>query len=95
MGYASLSADKYLIQGRQVNFIKIYFSPLFAFVQNFIFKMGFRDGWKGFVCASMTAWYTFMKYTKLRELEKEKIFAEKKIKSIPLNVEAVVNLSAT
>ena len=95
MEYASLSADKYLIQGRQVNFIKIYFSPLFAFVQNFIFKMGFRDGWKGFVCASMTAWYTFMKYTKLRELEKEKIFAEKIIKRIPLNVEAVVNLSAT
>jgi len=70
MEYASLSADKYLKQGRHASFIKIYLAPLFAFVQNYIFKMGFRDGWKGFVCACMTSWYTFMKYTKLKELEK-------------------------
>jgi glycosyltransferase involved in cell wall biosynthesis len=95
MEYAALSADKYLMQGRQENFIKIYFSPLFSFIQNYIFKMGFRDGWKGFVCASMTAWYTFMKYTKLKELKKEKIFAENKIKTIPLNIEEAVNLSAS
>ncbi|MEP7236393.1 MAG: glycosyltransferase family 2 protein [Ferruginibacter sp.] len=76
MEYASLSADKYLMQGRQVNFIKIYCSPLFAFIQNYIFKMGFRDGWKGFVCANMTAWYTFMKYTKLKELKKQAVSAK-------------------
>lgn len=73
MEYASLSADKYLNQGRHASFIKIYIAPLFAFVQHYIFKMGFRDGWIGFVCASMTAWYTFMKYTKLKELERQEI----------------------
>jgi glycosyltransferase involved in cell wall biosynthesis len=70
--YASLSADKYLKQGRHASLVKIYFSPLFAFLQNYFFKLGFLDGWKGFVCASMTAWYTFIKYAKLKELEKEK-----------------------
>jgi glycosyltransferase involved in cell wall biosynthesis len=76
MEYASLSADKYKSQGRHATFIKIYFAPAFAFIQNYFFKMGFRDGWKGFICAGMTAWYTFMKYTKLKELEKQSISAE-------------------
>ncbi len=76
MEYASLSADKYLKQGKHASFIKIYIAPLFAFVQNYFFKMGFRDGWKGFVCAGMTAWYTFMKYAKLKELERQSISAE-------------------
>lgn len=72
MEYAWLSADKYQQQGRRVSVIKIYFSPLFAFLQNYFFKLGFLDGKKGFVCATMTAWYCFMKYTKLQELKKTK-----------------------
>jgi glycosyltransferase involved in cell wall biosynthesis len=76
MEYASLSADKYKSQGRHATFIKIYFAPAFAFIQYYFFKMGFRDGWKGFVCAGMTAWYTFIKYTKLKELEKQSISTE-------------------
>jgi glycosyltransferase involved in cell wall biosynthesis len=86
MEYAWLSADKYKSQGKQATFIKIYFAPLFSFLQNYIFKMGFRDGWKGFVCASMTAWYTFMKYTKLKELERQATPATKN----EVNAEIVV-----
>ncbi len=86
MEYASLSADKYFKQGRHATFIKIYFSPLFSFLQNYILKMGFRDGWKGFICASMTAWYTFMKYTKLKELEKQSISTAVNKKSFELQV---------
>ena len=73
MEYAKLSAEKYYAQGRRSNFLKIACSPLFSFLQNYFFKMGFLDGWKGLVCATMTAWYTFMKYTNLRELEKQPI----------------------
>lgn len=86
--YASLSADKYLKQGKHATIIKIYIAPLFSFVQNYVFKMGYRDGWKGFVCASMTAWYTFMKYTKLKELERqskpsEKMYPDLELQAIP------------
>ncbi len=71
MEYAMLSAEKYHNQGRRSSFVKIWISPLFSFLQNYFFKMGFLDGWKGFVCATMTSWYTFMKYVNLRELEKQ------------------------
>ncbi|MBX2933045.1 MAG: glycosyltransferase family 2 protein [Ferruginibacter sp.] len=70
MEYAWLSADKYHQQDKQASIVKIYFSPLFAFLQNYFFKLGFLDGRKGFICATMTAWYTFLKYTKLKELNK-------------------------
>lgn len=86
MEYAWLSADKYCLQGRRATFIKIYFAPVFAFIQNYFLKMGFRDGWKGFICASMTAWYTFMKYTKLKELEKQTITAKQNEKIMELDI---------
>lgn len=94
MEYAWLSADKYRQQGRKATYIKIYIAPLFAFIQNYFFKMGFRDGWKGFICASMTAWYTFMKYTKLKELESQSIPAEKNEKNTEINVVPALKLSA-
>lgn len=82
MDYAWLSADKYQQQGRYSSFIKICCSPLFSFLQNYFFKMGFLDGWRGFVCATMTAWYTFLKYTKLKELERQTTGSAKKEKAI-------------
>lgn len=69
MEYAKLSAEKYLNQGKHSSIIKMYCSPLFSFIQNYLFKMGFRDGWMGFVCAAMTSWYTFLKYANLKELD--------------------------
>ena len=71
--YARLSAEKYQKQGRRTSFVKIYCSPAFSFIQNYFFKMGFRDGWKGFICAGMTAWYTFLKYANLKELEDQHV----------------------
>ncbi len=94
MEYAWLSADKYRQQGRKSTFIKIYLAPVFAFIQNYFFKMGFRDGWKGFICASMTAWYTFMKYTKLKELEKSMITVKQNEKDIELNIMPTIKLAA-
>jgi hypothetical protein len=95
MEYASLSADKYFKQGKPASMLKIYISPLFAFLQNYFFKGGFLDGWKGFVCATMTAWYTFMKYTKLKELEKQSIAIEANVKPVVTEVIPAINLSAT
>ena len=67
--YARLSAEKYYRQGRHSSFIKIFFSPLISFLQNYFFKLGFLDGWEGFCCARMSAWYTFLKYAQLRDLK--------------------------
>ncbi len=68
--YALLNAEKYYAKGKKATFIKRHFAPLFTFVKFYIFMLGFLDGWAGLVCARMTAFYTFLKYARLYELQK-------------------------
>jgi len=67
--YALLNAEKYAEQGKKSSWIKIYFAPIFAFLKYYIFKLGFLDGEAGFICARMTSYYTFIKYSRLKELK--------------------------
>ena len=69
--YALLNAEKYFRQGKKFFWLKQWFSPTFSFLQNYIFKLGFLDGRPGLTCASMTARYTFWKYRKLKELNRQ------------------------
>lgn len=69
--YAMLSADKYFQQKKKVSWVKLRLSPGFNFLNYYIFKLGFLDGHEGYVCAKMTAHYTFLKYARLKELNKQ------------------------
>ncbi len=66
--YAALSAVKYFKEGRRPARVKMILSPLFSFVKNFFLKAGFLDGAAGLTCARMNAYYTKLKYKKLKEL---------------------------
>lgn len=68
--YATLNAEKYYRQGKKASWFMPLIASGFAFVKYYIFKLGFLDGHAGYICARMTAWYTFLKYEKLRELNK-------------------------
>ena len=67
--YAMLTAEKYHHQGKRSSWWKIRVSPAFTFINYYILKAGFLDGYAGYVCAKMTAHYTFLKYARLKELE--------------------------
>jgi glycosyltransferase involved in cell wall biosynthesis len=69
--YAMLNAEKYQQQGRRSSFFKIRIAPGLTFVNYFILKLGFLDGYAGYLCARMTAYYTFLKYARLRELNRQ------------------------
>jgi len=68
--YAALNADKYYKQGKKAGPFKKYVAAFFSFVQNYFFRKGFLDGRPGYVCAKMNAYYTFLKYERLRELNR-------------------------
>jgi glycosyltransferase involved in cell wall biosynthesis len=55
--YAALSQKK-------KNLIKAFISPIWTFVKIYIFRLGFVEGWHGFVIAKVYAQYTFWKYIK-------------------------------
>lgn len=66
--YARMNAEKYAAAGKKASFFKQYLSPLFGFLQHYIFRLGFLDGKKGYIIARTTARYTFLKYRYLKEL---------------------------
>ncbi len=71
--YARMNAKKYFEAGKKSSFFKQYISPVFAFLQHYIFRLGFLDGPEGFIIAKTTAWYTFLKYRYLKEMKKNRL----------------------
>lgn len=70
IGYAKLNAQHYFNQGRRAGFFKLRLSPALNFLQHYIFGLGFLDGWEGYFIARTSSWYTFLKYSYLRELNR-------------------------
>ena len=66
--YAQLSAQKYFEQGKKASEIKKIISPVFSFIQNYIFRFGFLDGKDGFTIAYIAATHNFNKYKFLNAL---------------------------
>lgn len=73
--YARLNARKYFQMGKKAGFFKLYFAPGLTFIQYYFFRLGFLDGWEGFLICKTNAWYTFMKYVFLKELNQDKMNA--------------------
>lgn len=71
--YARLSADKYALQGKKALLIKRFIAPVFSFVQNYIFRLGFLDGRNGLLIAYSTSHYVFLKYKFLKQLNQQQV----------------------
>ena len=67
---ASLAAYK---KGKKAPLTKILIYPFWKFIRDFIIKRGFLDGYYGFLICTISAYATFLKYVKIRELTKNKI----------------------
>jgi len=67
--YAKLSAEKYLRTGKHTGALKLYLSPLFGFLKNYIIYLGFLDGRKGWDIAITMVKNTRLKYRLLSELQ--------------------------
>jgi len=55
-------------QRRPPSALRIYVKTLVKFFENYIFKLGFLDGWPGFVIARGSAYSLYMRLKKTREL---------------------------
>ena len=65
---AMITAEKYHQMGKRVGSMKLIFAPAFSFLKTYFIKLGFLDGYKGWLIAKTTAYYTFIKYARLKEL---------------------------
>jgi len=71
--YSSLGAEMVVAKGKvRFSFINIVVRPLFTFVYNYFFRLGFLDGREGLLLHLYHAVYVSWKYAKAWELSREK-----------------------
>jgi glycosyltransferase involved in cell wall biosynthesis len=67
--FSDVVAAEWRRAGRRFSLARALAHPPVKFVECYVWKRGFRDGWPGFVIAATSAFYVFAKYVKLRERE--------------------------
>lgn len=70
--FSDIAARAAYEKGRRSNFmIDICLNPAFTFVKKYFIKLGILDGYYGFVISIISAFGKFLKYVKLRELNRD------------------------
>jgi len=68
--YSSLRSRVMKQNGRNFHVHQLVSHPVFTFLKMYIFRQGFLDGMPGLILSGLYAYYVFVKYAKLWELEK-------------------------
>lgn len=67
--YTTLAAKGLFGRGRRTTMLATAIRPVFKFLQSYILRLGFLDGWQGLVLAYYSAVAVFTKYAKLYALQ--------------------------
>jgi len=67
--FTDIAAKEKRARGERASFAKMALRPAWKFLRMYILRAGFLDGLPGFIVAATGAYYVFLKYAKVRELE--------------------------
>jgi glycosyltransferase involved in cell wall biosynthesis len=67
--YTTLAARQMHEDGRRAGILQVGGHPPLAFLRNYIAHGGIRDGVPGLIVSALNAYYVFLKFAKLRELQ--------------------------
>lgn len=70
--YSTLAAKELLKEKKTYGIFHIVFRPAYTFINMYLLRLGFLEGYYGFVLSVLYAFYTFLKYIKLLELQGSK-----------------------
>lgn len=70
--FTSIAAETLHKRGKQTSIATILFNSWFKFIRDYLIRLGFLDGFYGFVIAYNSAYAKYLKYLKLYELNKTK-----------------------
>ena len=66
--FSTISAKEKLSRGQSFITVQLLLGPPWKFTKMFFLRLGFLDGWRGFIVAMLGAFFVFLKYAKLWEL---------------------------
>jgi glycosyltransferase involved in cell wall biosynthesis len=69
--YTALMAQRKFDAGQRASLLKLVGAPAVGLFRKYIAQRGFRDGMPGLILAGLHAYYTFLKYANLWELQNQ------------------------
>ena len=66
--YSTLQAQELRKKGQSMNWFHFLTKPTVKFLECYFWKLGFMDGWVGYLIARNAAYSVFLKWSKLKEL---------------------------
>ena len=69
--FTDLTALTAVEKGKKAGLAKILISPAVKFFRDYVVKLGFLDGYYGYVVCRISAQATFLKYAKIRQIRRE------------------------
>ena len=70
--FTTIAAKAYFDRGTGAPLVKRLFSPVAKFIGDYLFRLGFLDGTRGFTIARISAYATWLKYQKLHALRAQR-----------------------
>lgn len=70
--FTDIAALSLFQSGKKAKLLKLIYSPVVKFARDYFFKLGMLDGYAGLQISVLSSYATFLKYAKLRELNRNK-----------------------
>ena len=70
--FSTIAAKELVSLGKTVTCFQIIVNPVAKFIRNYILRIGFLDGYFGFIICRIAADETFQKYSKARQMRRSK-----------------------
>lgn len=67
--FTDILAKSQFEKGKRTNIVTLYMSPVVKFNRDYFLKLGILDGVSGFTISRISAYATWLKYSKLRQLQ--------------------------
>ena len=71
--FSTIAANEIVNRNKKISIFKIFTKPIAKFLRNYIFKLGLLDGFYGFLICEITAFETFLKYSKAFNIQKSRL----------------------
>ncbi|HOG20111.1 MAG TPA: glycosyltransferase family 2 protein [Salinivirgaceae bacterium] len=69
--FTNITAEAAFNRGKRSSILKIWLFPKWKFFRDYIIKRGFMDGYYGYIVCKISAYATFLKYVKIRQIQIE------------------------
>lgn len=74
--FTNIASKAYVEAGKTAPIFKLFINPIAKFIDHYILHLGFLDGKAGYLISKISAYATYLKYKKIRELYQQKSFAK-------------------